>query len=157
MAQKTQFPACVMRLLTAYEGSALHSYMICMVRRVTVRSYQAILSRNFRFYMLPTYSYAQLVKLLHTALYSIQRFNGSQATRVYRRQIIPWLPFIDQFEMRKMLHTQLRQLLFQYPPRGHPMFRKETAVSHAWLARQSVLIFGKRGDTDKNRCKYYKR
>ena len=157
MTPKIPLPAPVIRLVTAYEGSALHSYMICIVRRVTVRSYQAILSRNFRFYMLPTYSHGKLARMIHTALYSIQRFNGSQATRVYRRAMIPWLPFVDRFEMRKTLHDQLRTWLYKFPPEGHPMFRRETALSKAWLVKQSVLIFGTRGDTNKNRCKYYKR
>jgi hypothetical protein len=142
MTQKYPLPHDLMRLVATYEGGALKAYFICIIRRVTVRSYQTILSRNFKFCHLPRFPMVYLTQLVHTALYSIQRYYGVVPARVYRKELAPWMQFIDTFKMRKALHDDLIRIVFHRLPPGHPMYRNESAFADAWLTEQKQKILG---------------
>ena len=106
-----QLPAPIIGLVLAYEGSIVRAYAKALVRRVTVRSYQRILGRRFRFYMLDRFCLAHLVRLIHTAFHSIQRYHGVLSTRVYRKCLIPWLPMINRLSIRTEVHNTLVNLV----------------------------------------------
>ena len=93
-------PPALLRLVLVYEGGILKAYAIALIRRLSVRSYQSILSRNFRFYGLEHYCFPHLVRLLQTEVFSVQRFRGVTTKRVYRKSIIPWMPWIHTLQMR---------------------------------------------------------
>ena len=107
-----------------------------------MRSYQALLTRDFRFVNLKFYCLSHLAQLVHTEMYTVNRFSGHESTRVYRKCLKVWLPFIHHFQMRKALHSLAVQVIYGKPP-GNPMFRRRTGASIDWLNRAKVEILGR--------------
>ena len=144
MAAFGGLPPALLRLVLVYEGGILKAYAIALIRRLSVRSYQSILSRTFRFYGLERYCFAHLIRLMQTEVFSVQRFRGVTTNRVYRKSIIPWMPWIHTLQMRNCIHDMLMRMLYLYPE-GHPMFRVQTEWTKAWFLFQRTLILGVRG------------
>ena len=134
-------PGPIISLVLLYEGSIVKSYLICILRRLTVRSYQSLLTREFKFCNLRYYCLSHLAQLVHTEMYTVQRFSGHESTRVYRKCLKVWLPLIHRFKMRKALHNVAITVIYGKPP-GHPMHRRQTAMCLHWLKGAKGLILG---------------
>ena len=85
---------------------------------------------------------SHLAQLVHTEMYTVQRFTGHESTRVYRKCLKVWLPMIHRFKMRKALHNVAVALIYGKPP-GHPMFRRHTDKCIAWLQVTKDRILGR--------------
>ena len=133
MARNCPLPDPIIRLVLLYEGSVVKSYLICLLRRLNVRSYQAVLSREFNFYNLKYYSISHLAHLVHTELFSINRLAGQITTRVYRKAITPWLSLIHRLKMKKALHRIAVKLIYGRYRKGHPMYNTRTYINLLWL------------------------
>ena len=137
-----RLPAPIVSLVLLYEGSIVKSYLICILRRLNVRSYQALLTRDFKFNSLNYYCLSHLAQLVHTEMYTVSRFSGHESTRVYRKCLKVWLPLIHHFKMRNALHNIAVQVIYGKPP-GHPMFRRRTDACLVWLNHAKVKILGR--------------
>ena len=141
MTQKLVLPHPLVRLVLVYEGSLLKAYVLALIRRLSVRSYQSLYSRRFKFYTLKHYHLHHLLHIVQAELLCVQRFGGRTTTRVYRKSIDPWVPWIHTLKMRQTLNTEVRRMLFQFPP-GHPLFRVQSTETEEWLRQQTHLIMG---------------
>ena len=135
-------PGPIISLVLLYEGSIVKSYLICILRRLTVRSYQSLLSREFKFSNLRYYCMSHLAQLVHTEMYTVHRFTGHESTRVYRKCLKVWLPLIHRFKMRKALHNLAIHVIYGKPP-GNPMFRRRTDPCRNWLDDAKLKILGR--------------
>ena len=142
MVRFSGLPGPILSLVLLYEGSIVKSYLICILRRLTVRSYQSLLTREFKFSSLRYYCLSHLAQLVHTEMYTVQRFTGHESTRVYRKCLKVWLPMIHRLKMRKALHNVAVAVIYGKPP-GHPMFRRQTDNCLAWLQVSKGLILGR--------------
>ena len=142
-------PAPIVSLVLLYEGSVVKSYLICILRRLTVRSYQSLLSREFKFSNLQYYCMSHLAQLVHTEMYTVQRFSYHESTRVYRKCLKVWLPLIHRLKMRKALHNLTIKVIYGKPP-GNPMFRRRTEPCRNWLEGAKLKILG--GPTNNSRA-----
>ena len=142
MARFCALPGPIVSLVLLYEGSIVKAYLICILRRLTVRSYQSLLTREFKFSNLRYYCLSHLAQLVHTEMYTVQRFTGHESTRVYRKCLKVWLPMIHRLQMRKALHNVAVAVIYGKPP-GHPMFRHQTDNSIAWLQASKDHILGR--------------
>ena len=154
MVTKYRLPDALLSIVLVYEGSVVKSYLIAILRRLSVRSYQRILSRHFHFYGLDHFCFKHLIRLLQTELFSIQRFQGVVTQRVYRKNLLPWLPLIHRLKMRNVLHNMVLQMLYVYP-RGHPMYRVQTEWGQNWLNEQKTIIMGSRLDNSTTMQSYF--
>ena len=150
MTLKCHLPDPLLRIVLLYEGSVIKSYLIALIRRLSVRSYQRI----FHFYGLDRYCFDHLIRLLQTELFSIQRFQGVVTSRVYRKSIIPWLPLIHRLKMRNTLHNMVMHMLYVYP-KGHPMYRVQTEWGQHWLCLQKTIIMGTRSNNSTTMQSYF--
>ena len=141
MARFTRLPDPIVGIILLYEGSIVKSYLICLLRRLTVRSYQSLLTREFTFSNLPYYSVSHLAQLVHTEMYTVQRFTGHETTRVYRKCLKPWLPLIHRLHLRNDLQKVALDVIYGKPP-GHPMYRRQTDTCLTWLQASKNLILG---------------
>ena len=141
MTRKTPLPHALVRLVLSYEGSLLKAYVLALIRRLSVRCYQSLYTRRFKFYTLKHYSIHHLLNIVQTELLCVQRFGGRTTTRVYRKSLDPWVPWIHTLKMRQTLNKQVRHLLFKFPP-GHPLFRVQSTETEEWLRQQTRLIVG---------------
>ena len=140
-----RLPAPIVSLVLLYEGSIVKAYLICILRRLNVRSYQALLTRDFKFSNLRYYCMSHLAQLVHTEMYTVHRYQGypsHESQRVYRKCLKVWLPLIHHFKMRKALHNVTVQVIYGKPP-GHPMFRRRTDMCVRWLNRVKTQILGR--------------
>jgi len=142
MARFSGLPGPILSLVLLYEGSIVKSYLICILRRLTVRSYQSLLTRDFKFSNLRYYCVSHLAQLVHTEMYTVQRFTGHESSRVYRKCLKVWLPMIHRFKMRQALHNVAVAVIYGKPP-GHPMFRRQTNNCMAWLQASRDRILGR--------------
>ena len=127
-----RLPPALLRLV----GGILKAYAIALIRRLSVRSYQRILTRHFKFYGLERYCMQHLLRLMQTEVFCVERFLGVNATnRVYRKSIIPWLPWIHTLQMRTCIHKMLMRMLYIYP-KGHPMYRVQSEWTRNWFLLQ---------------------
>ncbi len=140
-------PDDLLRIVLLYEGSILKAYIIALIRRLSVRTYQGILSRHFHFYGLERYCVPHLIRLVQTEVLCVQRFAGESTTRVFRKTVQPWLPWIHRLKLRRVLHTMVRDRLFCYPA-GHPLFRVQSVFTSTWLYDQCVCILGVAGNNN---------
>jgi len=141
MARFTRLPDPIVGIILLYEGSIVKSYLICLLRRLTVRSYQSLLTREFTFSNLPYYSVSHLAQLVHTEMYTVQRFPGLESTRVYRKCLKPWLPLVHLINLRNNLHDVTINMIYGKTP-GHPMYRRQTETCEKWLLAAKRLILG---------------
>ena len=139
MTLKTPLPHPLIRLIMVYEGSVVKSFLIALIRRLSVRSYQSLYTRRFKFYTLKHYHVHHLLHIVQTELLCVQRFGGQTTNRVYRKSLEPWFPWIHTINMRQTMFTLVRQLLFGFPP-GHPLFRVQSTETEEWLRQQTRLI-----------------
>ena len=63
MVTKYHLPDSVLSIVLVYEGSIVKAYLIALLRRLSVRSYQRILSRHFHFYGLDHFCFQHLIRL----------------------------------------------------------------------------------------------
>lgn len=140
-------PDDLLRVVLLYEGSMFKAYIIALIRRLSVRTYQGILSRHFHFHGLERYCVPHLIRLVQTEVLCVQRFGGESTTRVYRKSVQAWLPWIHRLKMRNVLHTMVRDRLYCYPA-GHPLFRVRSIFTSAWLHEQRVHILGNSGNNN---------
>ena len=154
MGTKYHLPDALLSIVLVYEGSVVKAYLIAILRRLSVRSYQRILSRHFHFYGLDRFCFHHLIRLLQTELFSIQRFQGVVTQRVYRKSIIPWLPLIHRLKMRNTLHNMVMHMLYVYP-KGHPMYRVQTEWGQTWLCLQKTIIMGTRSNNSTTMQSYF--
>ena len=145
MTRFWRLPPPLLRLVLVYEGGILKAYAIALIRRLSVRSYQSMLTRHFNFYGLDRYCMPHLIRLMQTEVFCLERFHGVNATiRVYRKSILPWLPWIHTLQMRTCIHNMVMRMLYMYP-RGHPMYRVQSEWTRTWFLLQKTLILGVRG------------
>ena len=152
MGTKYHLPDALLSIVLVYEGSVVKAYLIAILRRLSVRSYQRILSRHFHFYGLDHFCFHHLIRLLQTELFSIQRFQGVVTKRVYRKSILPWLPLIHRLKMRNVLHNMVMHMLYVYP-KGHPMYRVDWGQN--WLCLQKTIIMGTRSNNSTTMQSYF--
>ena len=130
-----KLPTDICALILIYEGKIVEDYIRCIVRRMCVRSYKRVLSRKFRFAMLPLMNLRHLCFLVHTQLQTFERSAGVIARNISRVHINPWLPIIRKYKMKSLLHTTalhcIRQLLETTPL---------TPFRDVWLEWQRDII-----------------
>ena len=152
MARFSGLPGPILSLVLLYEGSIVKSYLICILRRLTVRSYQSLLTREFKFSSLRYYCLSHLAQLVHTEMYTVQRFTGQESTRVYRKCLTVWLPTIHRLKMRNALHNLAVAVIYDLPDTPCSDARRTTAW-HGCKRPRSVFWAGL--TTTLGRCARY--
>ena len=147
-------PDDVLRLVFEYDGTVLKAFIVALIRRLSVRTYQGVLSRHFHFYGLQRYCVPHLIRLVQTEILCIQRFGGEANTRVFRKSIHQWFPWIHQLKMRRVLLNTVKDLLFCHAP-GHPLFRVQSIYTANWLHTQRDLILGFDGNNNVSSIQKY--
>ena len=133
MALKCVLPDPIIRLVLLYEGSVVKAYLICLLRRLNVRCYQRVFSRDFNFYNLKHYCISHLAHLVHTEVFCINRMHGEVTKRVYRKALAPWFPLIKKLKMAKPVHTLAMKIVYGRYRKGHPMYSTLNEVNLVWL------------------------
>ena len=133
-------PVPICQLILLYEGRIITDYIRCLIRRMCVSSYKKQLSYRFRFAMLPTFRLRHLTFLVNSQLQCIETGYGKIAKNVNRVHIKPWLPMINKYDMKTILHSLAVSHIPHVQTSTYPFLTCSPAFRRLWFQWQKALI-----------------